>query len=153
MTMWATGDHAARVYAPHINYTVCAIPTPEGGRANSTAGFNVFAIPMALRIELAGLFELLSARRHQWQQLTFGAPFPPLTACLMMSADRPMTPSTCWDVSLPTAPCPAIPAVQSTELNTEMGALRDEVIYNHSDPLPRWKPQNKLQPQLDNPVW
>ena len=60
-----------------------------------------------------------------------------------------------WDVSLPTAPCqPSRPVHCVHGLNTEMRALRDEVIYNHSDPLPLLEAlQNKLQPQLDNPVW
>lgn len=59
--MTITGNwfsNALRVYAPDVNYKACAVPVPEGGRANSTTfQTNVFAIPKgAENPELASLF-------------------------------------------------------------------------------------------------
>ena len=59
--MTITGNwfaNALKIYAPDVNYEVCAIPVPEGGRANSTAfGTNVFAVPVgAENPDLAALF-------------------------------------------------------------------------------------------------
>lgn len=59
--MTITGNwfsNALKIYAPDVPYRVCAVPVPEGGRAESTTfGVNVFAIPQgAKNPELAALF-------------------------------------------------------------------------------------------------
>ena len=59
--MTITGNwfsNALRVYAPDVNYEVCAVPVPEGGRADSTTfQTNVFAVPKGSQNpELAALF-------------------------------------------------------------------------------------------------
>jgi len=59
--MTITGNwfaNALKIYAPDINYEVCAVPVPAGGRENSTPfATNVFAIPSgAKNPELAALF-------------------------------------------------------------------------------------------------
>ncbi len=61
VAMTITGNwfsNALETYAPDVNYRVCAVPVPEGGRANSTTfQTNVFAIPQgAENPELAALF-------------------------------------------------------------------------------------------------
>jgi multiple sugar transport system substrate-binding protein len=161
MTMvgnWAT--NALRVYAPHINYTVCAIPTPEGGRANSTPlGSNVFAIPYgAKNPELAALFMNFCLRADiNGNNFDIWRSIPTIDRLFDdVSWTKANDPIYLLGRQLANSPLSGHPGlcIVSTELNTEMRALRDEVIYNHSDPLPLLEAlQNKLQPQLDNPVW
>ena len=157
MTMvgnWAT--NALRVYAPQINYSVCAIPVPEGGRAESTPlGSNVFAMPKGCKNpELAALFVNFCLRPDIngnnfdiWRSIpTIDALFDdvswtkagdPVYALERKLANSPMS----GHAGLCTV---------STELNTEMRALRDDVIYNDKDPLPLLEElQGKLQPLLD----
>lgn len=61
--MTITGNwfsEALRQYAPDVNYRVCPVPVPEGGRAkSSTFGCNVFAVPAGTdekQAELAAIF-------------------------------------------------------------------------------------------------
>ena len=62
VAMTITGNwftEALRQYAPDVNYQVCAVPVPDGGRANSsTFGCNVFAIPSGTTADQAKLASL-----------------------------------------------------------------------------------------------
>ncbi|MDD6143964.1 MAG: extracellular solute-binding protein [bacterium] len=161
MTMignWAT--NALRVYAPHVEYTVCPIPVPEGGRANSTPlGSNVFAIPYgAKRPDLAALFmnfciraDINGANYDVWRSIpTIDPVFDEVSWTIKGD------PIYLMERELANSPLSGHPGLctVSTELNTEMKALRDDVIYNNKDPKPLLEAlQVKLQDLLDNPVW
>ena len=156
MTMvgnWAT--NALRIYAPNVEYTVCAIPTPENGRTMSTPlGSNVFAIPVGSKNpELAAVFfnycirpEVNATNYDIWRSIPcIDSQFDEISWTI--AATRFML----WSAKSPTPRnlSSGLCAV-SSQLRADMLALRDDVIYNGVDPQPLLQAlAEKLQPELD----
>lgn len=157
MTMvgnWAT--NALRIYAPNVEYTVCAIPTPEGGRTMSTPlGSNVFAIPVGSKNpELAAVFfnycirpEVNATNYDVWRSIPcidsqFDAISWTIAGDPIYALEREIANSEL-------SGHPGLCAV-SSQLRADMLALRDDVIYNGVDPQPLLQAlAEKLQPELN----
>ena len=151
---WAT--NALRIYAPDINYTVCPIPVPPGGRFESTPlGSNVFAIPIgAKRPDLAAAFfafcqrpEINGNNFDVWRSI-------PVIDRLFDEVSWIINGDPIYELGRKIANSdlsshPGLCTV-SAQLRAEMLALRDDVIYNNVDPQPLLQElQAKLQPELD----
>jgi multiple sugar transport system substrate-binding protein len=151
---WAT--NALRIYAPQVEYSVCAIPVPEGGRVESTPlGSNVFAIPVGCKNpELAAAFYAFCERPEingnnfdTWRsipvidrlfdQVSWTIKGDPIYLLERKIANSPLSghPGLC---------------TVSSELRANMLTLRDDVIYNNKNPQPLLQElAAKLQPELD----
>ncbi len=153
--MTITGNwfsEALRQYAPDVVYEVCAVPVPEGGRANSTTfGTNVFAIPAgtdAEKAELAGLFirfcEQGSVNEDnfaQWRSIpVIDAAFDDVS--LTKNGDEMYA----LERKIANSPENGIPALcsVSAELSNQFVALRQNLIYN-----PEADPKSELQSLQD----
>lgn len=153
--MTITGNwfsEALRQYAPDVVYEVCAVPVPEGGRANSTTfGTNVFAIPAgtdAEKAELAGLFirfcEQGSVNEDnfaQWRSIpVIDAAFDDVS--LTKNGDEMYA----LEREIANSPENGIPALcsVSAELSNQFVALRQNLIYN-----PEKDPKSELQSLQD----
>ncbi|MDR0524757.1 MAG: ABC transporter substrate-binding protein [Spirochaetaceae bacterium] len=159
LAMTVTGNwvsNALRIYAPQINYTVIPIPVPAGGRETSTPlGSNVFAIPKgSKRPDLAALFfkftqrpEINADNFDTWRSI------PCIDAIFdQVSWTQKNDPIYKLERKIANSPKSAHPALSpvSAELNQQLIALRDNVIYNDADPQTLLKElQDKLQPELD----
>ncbi len=157
MTMvgnWAT--NAIRIYAPQVNYSVCAIPVPEGGRVESTPlGSNVFAMPVGTKNpELAAKFfafcerpEINGNNFDTWRSI------PCIDALFDdVSWTKQGDPIYALERKIANSPLSGHPALctVSAQLRADMIALRDNVIYNNVDPQPLLQElAAKLQPELD----
>ncbi len=151
---WAT--NALRIYAPQVDYSVCAIPVPEGGRVESTPlGSNVFAIPVgAKNPELAAIFYAFCVRPEingnnfdTWRSIpVIDRLFDDVS---WIKAGDPIYTLGRKIANSPLSGHPGLCTV-SSELRSEFLALRDNVIYNNSDPQPLLQAlAAKLQPELD----
>ena len=162
VAMTFTGNwfsEALRQYAPDVEYRVCPVPVPEGGRAkSSTFGCNVFAIPAGTdpkQAELASLFirfcEQGSVNEDnfaQWRSIpVMDAAFDDVSLTkngdAMYALEREIANS-------PENGIPALCAV-SAELSTQFQTVREKLIYNTSlsvmDELKNL--QDQMQLQLD----
>lgn len=157
MTMvgnWAT--NALRIYAPQVEYSVCAIPVPEGGRVDSTPlGSNVFAMPVGCKNpELAAAFfafcerpEINGNNFDTWRSI-------PVIDKLFDSVSwtQKGDPIYALERKIANSPLSGHPGLctVSSQLRADMLALRDNVIYNGVDPQPLLQElAAKLQPELD----
>jgi ABC-type glycerol-3-phosphate transport system substrate-binding protein len=150
---WAT--NALRIYAPTVNYTCVPIPTPPGGRANSTPlGSNVFAMPKGVKSpKLAAIFFKFTQRAEingdnfdQWRSI------PCVDSVFEeVSWTKKGDPIYLLERQLANSPQSGHPALcsVSAQLSADLTALRDDVIYNNRDPGPLLLAlQDKLQPEL-----
>jgi ABC-type glycerol-3-phosphate transport system substrate-binding protein len=159
LAMTVTGNwvtNAIRIYAPNVNYTVVPIPVPAGGRERSTPlGSNVFAIPKgAKRPDLAALFFKFTQRAEinadnfdNWRSI-------PCVDKIFddVSWTKQGDPIYQLERELANSPKSGHPALcpVSAELNQQLIALRDDVIYNNADPKVLLQQlQDRLQPELD----
>ena len=152
---WFTG--ALRTYAPDVNYKVCAIPAPEGGRSNSTTfATNVFAIPQGSKNpELATLFikfcmsgAVNEDNFAEWRSIpTSDAEFDNVS--LTKNGDEIYA----LERELANSPENGIPALcsVSTELAKAMVTFRESVIYGNTTDIAGelQKLQDKYQAELD----
>ena len=153
--MTITGNwfsEALHQYAPDVSYEVCAVPVPEGGRANSTTfGTNVFAIPEGTdpeKAELAGLFikfcEQGSVNEDnfaQWRSI------PVIDAAFDdVSLTKNGDPMYALEREIANSPENGIPALcaVSAELSNQFKTLRQNLIYN-----PQTEPETQLQQLQD----
>ncbi|MDD3278941.1 MAG: extracellular solute-binding protein [Lachnospiraceae bacterium] len=157
--MTITGNwfsNALKIYAPDVNYKVCAVPVPEGGRANSTTfGVNVFGIPTgAKNAELATLFikfclssQVNDDNFKQWRSIpTSDAAFDDVS--LTKEGDEMYA----LEREIANSPENGIPALcsVSAELSTSFQAFRESVIYSNADIKAGLQElQDKFQKQLD----
>ena len=150
-------SEALRQYAPDIEYRVCPVPVPDGGRVkSSTFGCNVFAIPYGTdekQAELASLFirfcEQGSVNEDnfaQWRSIpVMDAAFDDVSLTkngdAMYALEREIANS-------PENGIPALCAV-SAELSTQFQTIREKLIYNTSlsvkDELQALQDQMQLQ--------
>lgn len=151
---WAT--NALKIYAPDINYICVPIPTPPTGRVESTTlGSNVFAMPTGVKEpELAAAFFKFTQRAEingdnfdNWRSIpTVDAVFDDVS--WTKSGDEIYA----LERKLANSPQTGHPALCSVSalMRADMIALRDDVIYNNSDPLPLLEAlQTKMQAELD----
>lgn len=159
--MTITGNwfsEALRQYAPDVNYKVCAVPVPEGGRANSTTfNCNVFAIPANTdpeKAELAGLFikfcEQGSVNEDnftQWRSI------PVIDAAFDdVGLTKDGDPMYLLERQIANSPENGIPALcaVSAELSVQFQTAREQVIYSGADPQETLQAlQDTMQSQLD----
>lgn len=159
VSMTITGNwfsNALKIYAPDVNFRVAAIPVPEYGRKKSTTlGANVFAIPRgAKNADLAALFvkyclrpEVNAANFDVWRSVpTIDASFDEVSWTIagdeMYALEREL-------INSPDSGLPALTSV-SAQLDVDLKALRDDVLYNKKDPLPLLEElQERLQAEID----
>ena len=162
VAMTITGNwftEALRQYAPDVNYQVCAVPVPDGGRADSsTFGCNVFAIPSgttADQAELASLYikfcEQGSVNEDnfaQWRSIpVIDSAFDDVS--LTKSGDEIYA----LEREIANSPENGIPALcaVSAELSTQFQTLREQVIYDNVDPKSALQDlQDSMQATLDS---
>jgi multiple sugar transport system substrate-binding protein len=139
-----------------VEYTVCPIPVPVGGRFESTPlGSNVFAIPVgAKNPKLAAIFYAFCVRPEingnnfdTWRSI-------PVIDRLFddVSWTKAGDPIYLLERKIANSPKSGHPGLctVSSELRSEFLALRDNVIYNNNDPQPLLQAlAAKLQPELD----
>ena len=133
---WFT--EALRQYAPDVEYRVCPVPVPEGGRVKSSSfGCNVFAIPEGTseeQAELAALYikfcEQGSVNEDnfaQWRSIpVIDAAFDDVS--LTKNGDEIYA----LEREIAASPENGIPALcaVSAELSTQFQNLRQTLIYN-----------------------
>lgn len=159
VAMTLTGNwftNALRIYAPDVNYKVCAVPVPAGGRAESTpANANVFGIPKgAKNADLAAYFlqyclkpEVNATNFDEWRSIpTIDAAFDEVSWTKagdeIYALERKL-------INSEKTGMPGLCKV-SAQLSVDINALRDNVIYNNADPLPLLQAlQDKMQAELD----
>lgn len=158
--MTITGNwfsNALAIYAPDVPYEVCAVPVPEGGRANaSTYGCNMFAIPNnSEKADLAALFIKFCQQGvinednfRTWRAIPcVDAEFDNVSLTKdgdeMYAMEREIA-------NNPECGIPALCAV-SAELSTEFQALREQIIYNPEADITETLQalQDKMQATLD----
>jgi len=162
VAMTITGNwftEALRQYAPDVNYQVCAVPVPDGGRADSsTFGCNVFAIPSgttADKAELASLYIKFCEQGTvnednfaQWRSIpVMDSAFDDVS--LTKSGDKIYA----LEREIANSPENGIPALcaVSAELSTQFQTLREQVIYDDVDPKSALQDlQDKMQATLDS---
>jgi multiple sugar transport system substrate-binding protein len=162
VAMTITGNwftEALRQYAPDVNYQVCAVPVPDGGRADSSIfGCNVFAIPSgttADQAELASLYikfcEQGSVNEDnfaQWRSIpVIDSAFDDVS--LTKSGDEIYA----LEREIANSPENGIPALcaVSAELSTQFQTLREQVIYDNVDPKSALQDlQDSMQATLDS---
>jgi multiple sugar transport system substrate-binding protein len=160
VAMTITGNwfsNALRVYAPDINFRVCSVPVPEGGRADSTPfGTNVFAIPKGSKNpELATLFikfcmsgAVNEDNFAQWRSIpTSDKEFDNIS--LTKNGDEMYA----LERKIANSPKNGIPAMcaVSAELSQVLITFREGVIYGNIQDIEGelGKLQEKYQAQLD----
>ena len=158
--MTITGNwfsNALRVYEPDVNYKACAVPVPDGGRANSTTfQTNVFAIPKGSQNpELAALFikfcmsgAVNEDNFAQWRSIpTSDAEFDNVS--LTKEGDEMYL----MERELANSPENGIPALCScsAELSKAFVTFREGVIYGNITDIQGelQKLQDKYQAELD----
>ena len=158
--MTITGNwfsNALKIYAPDVPYRVCAVPVPEGGRAESTTfGVNVFAIPQgAKNPELAALFikfclqgQVNDDNFSQWRSIpTSDAEFDNTT--LIKEGDEMYL----YERKIANSSENGIPALcsVSAELSEAFRTLRQSVIYGKVPDIRQalQELQDKYQAEID----
>ena len=161
VAMTITGNwftEALRQYAPDVKYEVCAVPVPDGGRANSTTfGCNVFAIPTGTnedQAELASLFIRFCEQGTvnednfaQWRSIpVMDSAFDDVSLTKngdeIYALERKIASSSENGI-------PALCAV-SAELSEQFKTLRESVIYDGTDPAEGLQNlQDQMQATLD----
>lgn len=158
--MTITGNwfsNALKIYAPDVEYMVCAVPVPEGGRANaSTYGCNMFGIPVgAENADLAALFIKFCEQGvinednfATWRSIPcIDAEFDNVSLTIagdeMYALEREIAQN-------PECGIPALCAV-SAELSQEFQTLREQVVYNADTDVTAVLQalQDKMQATLD----
>lgn len=158
--MTITGNwfsNALRIYAPDVEFKVCAVPVPEGGRANaSTYGCNMFGIPAgAENADLAALFikfceqgSINETNFAEWRSIPcIDAEFDNVSLTIagdeMYALEREIA-------NNPECGIPALCAV-AAELSSEFQALREQVVYNADTDVTAVLQalQDKMQAALD----
>jgi ABC-type glycerol-3-phosphate transport system substrate-binding protein len=148
-----------RDYAPDIKYVCVPVPAPAGGRyGGTTQGSNVFAIPKgAKRPDLAALFfkftqdaAINADNFDQWRSI-------PCTDALFndVSWTKKGDPIYQLERQIANSPLSGHPALcaVSTELAKQLATVRDEIIYNKTDPRGLLQSvMSRLQPDLDRSV-
>ena len=160
--MTVTGNwfsEALRQYAPDIEYRVCPVPVPEGGRAkSSTFGCNVFAIPVGTdekQAELASLFIRFCEQGTvnednfaQWRSIpVMDKAFDDVS--LIKNGDEMYK----MEREIANSPENGIPALcaVSAELSTQFQTVREKLIYNTDLDVKNelQSLQDQMQAQLD----
>ncbi len=160
--MTITGNwfsEALRQYAPDVQYRVCPVPVPEGGRVkSSTFGCNVFAIPTGTdpkQAQLASLFISFCEQGTvnednfaQWRSI------PVMDKAFDdVSLTKNGDPMYALEREIANSPENGIPALcaVSAELSTQFSTLRETLIYNTSLDVKAelQKLQDQMQLQLD----
>lgn len=148
--------NALKEYAPNLNYRVAAIPAPQGGRANSSNfGTNIFVIPKgaknpeaAMRFILFGVKpEVMADNINIWRSLSiYKAP----NDAIKWDKEGDAVYKIVREIaSSPNSGHPALTIV-AKEMSNEITLLRDNVIYNNSDPKPLLQnAEKKLQAEVD----
>ncbi|MDR3303814.1 MAG: extracellular solute-binding protein [Treponema sp.] len=148
-----------RDYAPDIKYVCVPVPAPAGGRyGGTTLGSNVFAIPKgAKRPDLAALFfkftqdaAINADNFDQWRSI-------PCTDALFndVSWTKKGDPVYLLERQIANSPLSGHPALcaVSTELAKQLATVRDEIIYNKTEPRGLLQSvMTRLQPELDRSV-
>lgn len=158
VAMTVTGNwftNAMRIYAPSIEYSVAKVPVPPGGREGGTVfQSNVWMIPKgAKRLDLAYRFVnfcettlVLSNDFDIWRSIpTNDKQFDEVSWTLkgdpLYKLERELANS-------PNSGHAALTKV-AQQLQEDLKALRDDVIYNNKDPLPLLQAlQAKFEKQL-----
>lgn len=160
--MTITGNwfsEALRQYAPDVEYRVCPVPVPEGGRAkSSTFGCNVFAIPAGTdekQAELASLFIRFCEQGTvnednfaQWRSIpVMDKAFDDVS--LIKNGDEMYK----MEREIANSPENGIPALcaVSAELSTQFQTVREKLIYNTDLDVKKelQSLQDQMQAQLD----
>ena len=152
---WFT--NALKIYAPDVNYKVCAVPVPDYGRANCTAyGCNVFGIPSGTdNADLAALFIKFCMQGvinednfATWRSIpVIDSEFDNVS--LTKNGDEIYA----LEREIANNPECGIPALcsVSSELSQEFQSLREQVIYNTDTDIPAALQtlQDKMQATMD----
>ena len=152
---WFT--NALKIYAPDVNYKVCAVPVPDYGRANCTAyGCNVFGIPAGTdNADLAALFIKFCMQGvinednfATWRSIpVIDSEFDNVS--LTKNGDEIYA----LEREIANNPECGIPALcsVSSELSQEFQSLREQVIYNTDTDIPAALQtlQDKMQATMD----
>jgi multiple sugar transport system substrate-binding protein len=157
VAMTVTGNwfaNALKIYAPDTNYKVAPIPAPPEGRQEATVfGTNVFFVPKgaknpqeAINFALYGNQDkVLADNINIWRSISI---WKEKSDAITWDGDY------VYDTVLKVAASPESghPALTSVagEMGDELTSIRDNVIYNHTDPEPiLQQAQDKLQEKLD----
>lgn len=146
--------NALKIYSPDTKYKVAPIPSPPGGRKDSTVfGTNVFFIPKgaknpqeAINFALYGNQDkVLADNINIWRSISIWK-----EKSDAITWDNDHVYETVLNVAdSPESGHPALTSVAS-EMGDEITSIRDDVIYNHADPAELLqKSQDKLQEKLD----
>ncbi|MEH7418497.1 ABC transporter substrate-binding protein [Neobacillus drentensis] len=156
VAMTVTGNwfaNALKIYSPNTHYRVAPIPSPPGGRKDSTVfGTNVFFVPKgakhpqeAVNFALYGNQDkVLAENINIWRSISI---WKEKSDAIKWDNDQ------VYDTVLKVAASPdsGHPALTSvaSEMGDELTSIRDDVIYNHKDPESLLKKaQQKLQEKL-----
>ncbi len=158
VAMVVTGNwytNAIRIYAPNIKYAVAKVPAPTDGRPGATTlGSNVFVMPKgAKNKDLAAKFynyiiqtKINSNNFDIWRSI-------PIKDSMFdeVSWTKSKDPIYLMEREIANNPGSGHPALTSVtaQMSTELGLLRDDVIYNNKDPKPLLQAlQDRLQPDI-----
>lgn len=146
--------NALKTYSPNTNYRVASIPSPPGGRKDSTVfGTNVFFIPKgakhpqeAVNFALYGNQDkVLADNINIWRSISI---WKEKSDAIKWDNDQ-VYETVLKVASSPDSGHPALTSVAS-EMGDELTSIRDDVIYNHKDPVSLLqKAQEKLQEKLN----
>lgn len=146
--------NALKIYSPDTKYRVAPIPSPPGGRKDSTVfGTNVFFVPKgaknpqeAINFALYGNQDkVLADNINIWRSISI---WKEKSDAINWENDQ------VYDTVLKVAASPdsGHPALTSvaSEMGDELTSIRDDVIYNHEDPASLLKKaEEKLQEKLE----
>ena len=150
---WFT--NALRIYAPNIEYAVAKVPAPAGGRAGSTVfQSNVWMIPKGAKnadlvyrfINFCETTRILSNDFDIWRSIpTNNKQFDEVS---WIKKGDPIYKLERELANSPLSGHPALTKV-AAQLQNDLNALRDDVIYNNKDPQPLLQAlQDKFTQQL-----
>jgi len=151
---WFT--NALRIYAPKVEYTVAKIPTPPGGRAGATIYHtNVFVIPKGAKNldTVAKFFKYVTSPKINANNYDVWRSIPVIDKQFDdVSWTKKGDPIYKIERELANSPDSGHPGLVSvsSQLQSELNALRDDVIYNNKDPMPLLQAlQTKMQAEMD----
>ncbi|MFC0470412.1 hypothetical protein ACFFHM_07725 [Halalkalibacter kiskunsagensis] len=145
------------IYAPDVDYRAVPIPVPPGGREDATVfGTNVWMVPKgAKNPEAAVKFilygsqpEILADNINIWRSISI---FKEESDAIKWFDEGDEIYKTVMDIARsPHSGHPALTSV-SAELKNELDLIRDNVIYNGTDPGPLLEElEKRLQKDLDS---
>ncbi len=146
--------NALKIYSPDTKYKVAPIPSPPGGRKDSTVfGTNVFFIPKGAKNPQAAINfalygnqdKVLADNINIWRSISI---WKEKSDAIKWDND-PVYETVLKVAASPDSGHPALTSVAS-EMGDELTSIRDDVIYNHEDPAKLLqKSQDKLQETLE----